>query len=156
VSVAIDTAGAYDFGRLEAILPYTDIVLYDLKVFDAAEHRRIVGADNRLILENYRALVKNGARVWVRTPVIEGATDSEANIKAIGRFIAGVGQPEKWELCAFNNLCRDKYERLDRDWDYRDAGLTPRAHIEKLTAIARRHVPGAVYSGRLKDEDTSN
>jgi pyruvate formate lyase activating enzyme len=145
--VALDTAGCYDFRLLEAVLPYTDLVLYDLKIFDPAEHKRIIGADNRLILENYRRLMEAGARVWVRTPVIEGATDSTANIAALGRFIQDAGIPEKWELCAFNNLCRDKYERLDLDWAYKDSGLTRKDTIEKLRDIAGQYAPGAVYSG---------
>ena len=150
VHVAVDTAGCYEFSLLETMLPHIDLVLYDLKIFDSEAHKRIIGADNRLILENYRRLAETGTRVWVRTPIIKGATDSEENIAAIGNFIADVRanwRPEKWELCAFNNLCRDKYERLDREWAYRDAGLTEKAHIEKLTEIAARYFPGAVYSG---------
>jgi len=151
LAVAVDTAGCYDFRFLEAMLPYIDLVLYDLKIFDSQEHRRIVGADNSPILENYRRLMAAGVRVWVRTPVIPGATDSEENIAAIGEFIAAAGLPERWELCAFNNLCRDKYERLDKTWDYKDAGLTEKARIEKLTEIAARYVPASVYSGAVKE-----
>jgi pyruvate formate lyase activating enzyme len=147
VSVALDTAGAYDFRVLEGLLPFVDLVLYDLKIFDPPAHRRFTGADNRLVLENYRKLLERGCRMWVRTPIIEGATDSEENISAIGGFIREAGLPEKWELCAFNNLCRDKYERLDRDWAYKSAGLTRKEHIEALTTRARELVPSAVYSG---------
>jgi pyruvate formate lyase activating enzyme len=147
VSVALDTAGAYDFRVLEGLLPLVDLVLYDLKIFDPREHRRFTGADNRLIRENYQKLLEQGCRVWVRTPIIEGATDSEENITAIGNFIREAGLPEKWELCAFNNLCRDKYERLDLDWAYKNAGLTRKDHIEALTQKARELVPSAVYSG---------
>jgi pyruvate formate lyase activating enzyme len=149
--IAVDTAGAYDFGLLEAALPFIDMVLYDLKIFDGGEHKKFTGADNRLILENYRKLMERGVRVWVRTPVVEGATDSGENIAAIGQFIAGAGLPEKWELCAFNNLCRDKYERLDKEWAYKDAGITEKSHIEKLAEIAARYVPGAAYTGAVKD-----
>ncbi|MDR2630652.1 MAG: glycyl-radical enzyme activating protein [Spirochaetaceae bacterium] len=147
LSVALDTAGAYDFRVLEGILPFVDLVLYDLKIFESALHRSFTGADNRLILENYRKLMERGSRVWVRTPIIEGATDSEENIAAIGRFIREAGPPEKWELCAFNNLCRDKYERLDLDWAYKTAGLTRKEHIKALTQTARALVPSAVWSG---------
>lgn len=147
IGVALDTAGCYDFRTLEAALPYTDLVLYDLKIFDPAEHKRIIGADNRLILENYRRLIQAGARVWVRTPVIEGATGSPANIRALGAFIREAGVPDKWELCSFNNLCRDKYERLDLDWQYKNAGLTRKEDIENLRNIAAEYVPCAVYSG---------
>jgi pyruvate formate lyase activating enzyme len=152
IAVALDTAGCYDFRVLEAMLPHTDLVLYDIKIFDAATHKRIIGADNRIILENYRKLMERGVRVWVRTPVIKGATDGEENIEAIGRFLRETGLPEKWELCSFNNLCRDKYGRLGLDWAYRDTPLTRKEHIEKLTEIARRYVPCAVYSGTTEQK----
>jgi pyruvate formate lyase activating enzyme len=150
--IAVDTAGCYEFRLLEAMLPYIDMVLYDIKIFDAEAHKKIVGANNRLILENYRRLAECGVRVWVRTPIIEGATGSEENIAAIGKFIAGAGLPEKWELCAFNNLCRDKYERLDKEWVYKDTGLIEKSHIEKLACVAGSYVPGAVYTGAVKEE----
>jgi pyruvate formate lyase activating enzyme len=87
----------------------------------------------------------------VRTPIIEGATDSEENIRAIGAFLRESGLPEKWELCTFNNLCRDKYLRLDRDWAYKDTGLTTKQHIERLTAIAKEYADCAVWSGTTRE-----
>jgi pyruvate formate lyase activating enzyme len=149
VNVALGTAGCYTFSLLESILPFIDLVLYDIKVFDAAAHHEHVGADNAVILENYRRLMAAGARVWVRTPIIEGATDSEDNIVGIGRFLAEAGMPEKWELCAFNNLCRDKYERLDLVWKYKDAGKIEREKMEKLAAVAQKFADCAVWSGMV-------
>jgi pyruvate formate lyase activating enzyme len=155
LNIAIDTAGCYEFSLLEAMLPYIDLVLYDLKVFDSEAHKQIVGGNNGTILENFRRLMERKIKVWVRTPIIKGATDSEENIAAIGSFIAEVGGtawgPEKWELCAFNNLCRSKYERLEREWAYNETGLTEKSHIEKLTEIAARYVPTAAYTGAVKE-----
>ena len=156
LNIAIDTAGCYDFKLLEAMLPFIDLVLYDIKIFDSETHKRTLGADNSVILENYKLLMERDASVWVRTPVIKDATDSEENIAAIGSFIAATGEetknmPERWELCAFNNLCRDKYERLDLEWAYKDTGLTEKPHIEKLTKIAAGFVPTAAYTGAVKE-----
>jgi len=157
INVAIDTAGCFDFRLLEAMLPCIDLVLYDLKIYDGEEHRKFTGADNSLILENFRRLLEHNARVWVRTPIIEGATDSEENIAAIGSFIEAAeyktkAHIEKWELCAFNRLCRDKYERLELEWAYKDTGPTVRSHIEKLTEIANRYIPGTEYTGTVTDD----
>ena len=35
-------------------LPYTDLVLFDLKHMDSAQHRRMTGLGNERILENFR------------------------------------------------------------------------------------------------------
>jgi pyruvate formate lyase activating enzyme len=147
VSVAIDTAGCYSWSVLEGILPYADMFLYDIKIMDAGAHKAHTKADNARILDNYKRLTAAGARVWVRTPIIGGATDGEDNIRAIGEFIRENGLPERWELCTFNNLCKDKYTRLDRDWEYKNYGKTRKNHVEKLVEIARIYVPCAVYSG---------
>jgi pyruvate formate lyase activating enzyme len=151
IHVAVDTAGGYDYRVLEAVLPYIDMVLYDIKIFDPLAHKNYTGLDNRIILENYRKLAASGKRLWVRTPVIEGATDSGENIRAIGKFLSEAGLPEKWELCSFNNLCRDKYLRMDLDWEYKDTGLTKKEYIEKLRDIAREYADCAVYSGTTQE-----
>jgi len=45
---------------------------------------------------------------------------------------------ESWELCSFNNLCRDKYKRLDMDWPFKDTQLMSRDEMEHLAEVARR------------------
>ncbi|MEI7591422.1 MAG: hypothetical protein WCJ49_08975, partial [Deltaproteobacteria bacterium] len=95
--------------------------------------------------------------MWVRTPIIPDATDSEKNIMAIGAFIANEldSVPVRWELCAFNNFCRDKYERLGMEWNYRDAKLITHERMETLASVAR--APGVTpdivhWSGPVRYE----
>jgi pyruvate formate lyase activating enzyme len=130
IHTALDTCGLCATSALEAILPHTDLVLFDLKEFDSQRHVRFTGQHNEKILENLlfiRDYINNQSpnlRLWIRTPLIPGATATPQNISAISRFIAEnlAGVVERWELCAFNNLCRDKYRRLGIDWPY---ALTP-------------------------------
>jgi len=42
----------------------------------------------------------------------------------------------RWELCAFKNLCSEKYRRLDREWKYRDALLIEKKNMEILRNAA--------------------
>lgn len=140
IQTAVDTCGMVFAEQLEAALPYTDLLLYDLKLLDDAEHQRWTGRSNALILRNLGTAAlwaKGSGRLWVRTPIIPGATDSEANIRAIGERIAAIGGAERWELCAFNNLCIDKYRRLDIDWAFRETPLVSKRTMEQLLAVAR-------------------
>ena len=95
--------------------------------------------------------------LWIRTPIIPDATGTEDNVRGIGKFIAANlnGLVNRWELCAFNNLCRDKYFRLDLDWKYKNQQLLSRLYMEKMAAIARNSSadPDIVYwSGSTKLE----
>jgi pyruvate formate lyase activating enzyme len=152
VRTALDTCGLCPPAALTHILPHTDVVLFDLKVIDAAQHRALTGADNRRILDNL-LLVRDfvagdpkgfrkplGSVLWIRTPLIPGATATPENVTGIGRFIAEHmdGAVARWELCAFNNLCRDKYRRLGMAWDYAATPLLTEVELEELTECARR------------------
>jgi len=139
VDTAVDTAGFVPYTAIEKVLPYTTHLLYDLKIIDSGEHKRHTGAGNELILENLKKAVAEGAKIWIRTPVIPDATDSEENILGISRFISEeLGeQVEKWELCAFNNLCKNKYEMLDKEWEYDSAGLISKDKMNALWETAK-------------------
>ena len=42
VSVFIDTSGYTDYENLKRILPYVDVFLYDIKVMDPEDHKKIL------------------------------------------------------------------------------------------------------------------
>ncbi|PKL17426.1 MAG: hypothetical protein CVV49_11080 [Spirochaetae bacterium HGW-Spirochaetae-5] len=45
---------------------------------------------------------------------------------------------KRWDLCAFNNLCADKYIRLDKVWEFEKTPLIEESFMEELADIARR------------------
>ena len=144
VQTALDTCGFCRRETLERLLPEVDVLLYDLKLADPQAHVRYTGQDNRLILDNLRWLGKVARqradlRVWVRTPLIPGSTDSPENIRALAALISeSLGtRLGRWELCAFNNLCRDKYRRLGLVWDYQDTPLFEQQVLDELQDLAR-------------------
>lgn len=130
---------------LDALLPYANLVLFDLKEIDPQRHFDFTGSDNRVILENLihvgeysdSHLFPEG--LWIRTPLIPGATDTDNNISGIGAWIKAHLdlKVKRWELCAFNNLCRDKYARLGLSWRYEDAHLLEENQIQRLVSVAR-------------------
>lgn len=157
VHTALDTCGMCSRSALEAIIHHSDLVLYDLKEMDELRHRHFIGGAPAVILENLRwvsaACAKKNIALWVRTPLIPGATARPENLRAIGAFLAGLPGPvARWELCAFNNLCRDKYRRLDIAWPYAHTPLLTQAELDEYADVARAsgidprivHATGAV------------
>jgi glycyl-radical enzyme activating protein family len=162
IQTALDTCGQVTQAVLESLLPYVDILLYDLKEIDAEKHKKFTGAGNEKILSNaifaanYKKTHLTPKTFWIRTPVIPGATDTAENIQGIGEFISANlhGAVARWELCAFNNLCRDKYTRLGMDWPYAHTQLPERLLMEELTQIAKSTVSqsSACWSGSTRLE----
>jgi len=141
---ALDTCGAVPPEAFDALLPHCDLILFDLKMMDAEAHRKWTGQDNFQSLENLRRVaekIRSGAdlALWIRTPLIPGATANRENIEAIASFIADAipGAVERWELCAFNKLCADKYRRFGIRWSMAEGPLLTRSEGEPLLETAR-------------------
>ncbi|MCL2060099.1 MAG: glycyl-radical enzyme activating protein [Oscillospiraceae bacterium] len=109
---ALDTAGHVGYGAFESVLPHTDLVLYDLKCMDAELHKKVTGADNRLIIENLRRLSRDRAIVWVRVPVIPGMNDNLGNMRATAELLADMPNVARLELLPCHNLGSGKYESI--------------------------------------------
>jgi len=134
IHTALDTCGLAPDAAYEKILPYTDLILYDIKEIDSTKHRKFTGSPNEKILNNLLTISE-----WMKingTP--PNATDTEENIAGIGKFIAENNlHPDRWELCAFNNLCNDKYLRLSTRWIFEKFDLLEAEKLDYLTKIAR-------------------
>ncbi len=139
IHTALDTCGMVSPSQFEKVLPHTDLVLFDLKLIDVNAHQQHTGQPNTQILSNIRFVrdymqqSENAIKLWIRTPLIPGATDQPHNLAAIADFLASEldGCVERWELCAFNNLCRDKYRRLGMQWKYDETPLYAQDELDQ-------------------------
>ncbi len=143
VHTALDTCGAVPAIAFEATLPFTDCILYDLKIFDSGLHKKLTGQPNEVILANlvYVAnYIRNhmaDIKLWIRTPLIPGATAGKCNIAAIADFISKNLDDvcERWELCAFNNVCESKYKKMRKGWMYENNGLLTGNFVNEIKRI---------------------
>ncbi len=163
IQTALDTCGLCSRKALEMILPHATMVLFDMKAIDSETHCQLTGSGNEKILDNLKFIGEfMGSHVhpkilWIRTPIIPEATDSPQNIQGIGEFIATnlQNRVDRWELCSFNNLCADKYHRLDMPWKHGESELITQAKMEQLAEVARQSGvnPQIVHwSGSTKQE----
>ena len=142
---ALDTCGLIGTKALLDMAAHADLVLFDIKEIDTDRHRDFTDHGNERILENLGALrdvIKSGGgpkQLWIRTPLIPGATATEENITGIGNFIALNLRDvvTRWELCSFNNLCVNKYERLGLTWEFEDTKSMSKNELARFEGIAQ-------------------
>lgn len=111
IHTTVDTCGAIPRQAFEAVLPYTNLFLYDIKLMDNARHLAYTGRENGEILKNAQALCRSGAQVVIRVPLIPGHTDAAEDVRAIGRFIRDALDMRvvRVELLPYNQLAQTKY-----------------------------------------------
>lgn len=112
INTAIETCGYGSSAAIDALLPYVDTFLYDIKETDDARHRELTGVSNALILENLRCLSERGARIVLRCPIIPDLNDRDGHFAAIGK-LAELDGVIRVEVEPYHSFGEGKYGRLD-------------------------------------------
>jgi pyruvate formate lyase activating enzyme len=114
IHTAIETSGACHWTRLERLVEHADLVLYDLKMINPADHLHWTGSSNRQVLDNARRLADRN--IQIRVPLIPGITDTPENVRGILDFMQNAGL-RRVALLPYNPSAGAKYEWLGRQYD---------------------------------------
>lgn len=140
LSTAIETCGHTRWKVFERLLPYLDLVLFDLKHMDPEAHRRATGVDNEVILANLRHLAEVGAPVQVRVPLIPGVNADAENLAAVASFVAGLpGLARRVSLLPYHTLGWNKYASLGRPSPANGRGPITAEQLAEFTQILGAH-----------------
>ena len=146
---AIETCGEVSWTSLEVLLPFTDLIMMDIKHVDSDKHQRATGQPNDRILANARQLALGTARIVFRTPVVPSVNDSPDEIKQIAAFVGELielrkgtgrngGGEIKYELLAFHKLAAGKYPSLGLEYGAGEIEPPTKEHMTALLNAARR------------------
>lgn len=93
VHVAIETSGAFNLSEFKTrLLPYVDLILFDIKLFDPHKHKQYTGIGNKQILDNFTDLIKESSvKVVPRVPLVPKITATSDNLTQIAHFLKSTG-----------------------------------------------------------------
>ena len=92
IGTALDTCGYIPWEKLEKLLEWSDLVLYDIKYMDPKAHKEFTGRDNKLILENAKRIAEKNIPMRIRVPVIPGRTDTLKAMSETAKFVAELNE----------------------------------------------------------------
>ncbi len=115
VHITIETSGHFDYGAFRRqILPYVDLVYFDVKIANRQAHREHLGLPNDRILDNLRRLLKEpGVAVQPRVPIVPGITATGDNLSEIVAVLYEAGASNV-SLLPYNPLGLEMLGKLGR------------------------------------------
>ena len=122
---------------LEYLRPWVDLYKVDLKSFDDRRYHELGG---RLgpILDSIGRIHEMGFWLEIVTLVVPGFNDSEAELKSIAEFLAGISPDIPWHVTAFHE-----------DYKMFGQGDTGGAALKRAVEIGRAAGLRYVYAGNL-------
>ncbi len=115
IHIAIETSGFFDYRAFEEkLLPYIDLMLYDIKLMDPEVHKKHTGKSNQIILGNLQRLLHTDVEILPRIPLVPGFTATRENLSAIARYLKRL-KIEACVLLPYNPSGREKCIRLGKE-----------------------------------------
>ena len=84
----IDSNGMVPFEQYPELMEVSDGVMLDIKAFEAAEHERVAGVTNEMVLQNADYLAKTGKLYEVRAVIVPDLYDTEKSVREMGDFLS--------------------------------------------------------------------
>lgn len=109
---AVETCGYANEVQFCKMLEQADYIMFDLKLADDNLHKQYTGTSNQLVLKNLEHLRASGRAFLLRTPLIDGITDTPDNLAAIKEIVGD----DPWETLSYNPLTPFKYERIGKEF----------------------------------------
>ena len=140
VHTAIETTGYAPWENLEQVARWCNLIYYDVKIKDPDKHRYYTGVDNSLILANIKKLTErfSDLEIIVRTPVVPGINEQEADIMDIANFLSTLPNLQDYELLPYHSYGSSKYEQLGMIYDLKGLGSLEREPIYELNQRIRK------------------
>lgn len=135
IHTCLDTSGYADASAVQKVLPYTDLVYFDMKHVDPAAHKVLTGYSNDLIVKNLKLFVDGGVTVVIRIPVIPGCNDGDDVMTGIAGTVAAISRDVKINLLPYHRYGTGKYKMMDMEYKLEAAEPPAGEKMERLKKI---------------------
>jgi len=136
---ALDTSGHVDWDVFERVLPFLDLVLYDLKHIDPVIHQQYVGASNQRILINLRKLSRLRVPIEIRMPIIPTINDAHDVIESTALFLTSLKSLQSVRLLAYHRFAASKYRSVGRVDCMPNVPAPTREQLQNIATHLRNH-----------------
>ncbi|MBO5734335.1 MAG: pyruvate formate lyase 1-activating protein, partial [Clostridia bacterium] len=106
--------------KYKKLLEVTDLVMLDIKEFDADAHNELTGHTNENIIEFAHYLSNIGKPMWIRHVLVPGVTGSDESLSKIKGLVDSLKTVEKIELLPYHSFGKQKWEKLGLDYSLKD------------------------------------
>lgn len=138
IHTALETAGHVPWDRFEMLLPFLNLIFFDLKHIDPDTHKICTGVTNTLILENLNKLSKVFTPLIVRIPVIPGYNDAVEVQQRLYAFVRQLKHIQRVELLPYHRLGSSKYTGLGREYSLQNIASLHNEDLRHLAELGRQ------------------
>ena len=135
INVCIDTNGGVWNPAVEELMNKVDLVLLDVKQFNAERHDSLTGRSNSTTLATAKWLEDNNKPFWLRYVLVPGISDFEEDMRALGEHFKDYRMIQRVEILPYHTLGIHKYETMGQEYALKNTKTNTPAQTERAKQI---------------------
>lgn len=135
ISTAYDSSLYISSRVVLSLVPFTNLVLADIKQMNNEKSRLLTGADNRLNIANLKLLNENKVPIWIRYVVLPGWTDAYEDLEKMALFIRDLPYVERVDLLPYHALGSHKWKMLGLEYQLHEVEPPAFNHLQELAQL---------------------
>ncbi len=148
IHTAVQTCGFANREQIDQVLPYLDLIIFDIKHMSEDKHRELTGQGNLLILENLRYIDSRKMDLVLQVPLIPGYNDDDENLQEIFSLAKKLHAVQGVSLLAYHALGVSKYTRLGRNYSLNNLQEPSQNYLkDRMPWAAQFNVPLIQFNG---------
>lgn len=136
--VCLETSGFAPKEHFIEIRKYVDLFLFDYKVTGKEAHKRLVGVEPSLILENLKLLLTGGNQVILRCPIVPGYNLSGTHLRRIAE-LSRLPNVIQVDILPYHNLGSTKAKKIGSELLVEDVAMPEENKVEEWISEIRRY-----------------
>lgn len=121
VHTAIDTSGSIFNEKIKEMLQWVDLVLLDIKHFDALKYKKLTGKELAPTLAFAAYLNQQNIPTWIRYVLLPGYTDDRADVAALADYLSSFENIKQVDVLPFHQLGAPKWDELGLGYQLKTA-----------------------------------
>lgn len=135
IHTALDTSGYASRDQFEKVLPYTDLVMLDIKSIEPKTFKNITSCSIEPTLGLAEALYEKNIKTWIRFVLVPGLSDSKEELELLSEYISKMGNVELVEILPFHKLGEYKWEDLGLNYALNKTNEPKKSEVEAVKKI---------------------
>jgi len=137
IHTAIQTSGQAPLKSVQKLLPYLDLVIFDIKHLNKQAHQDLTGVPNDQILENLSTINSAEIPIVIQMPLVPGLNDSNENLDNLTRLVESLTSVLGLSLLSYHTLGTSKYRCTGREYALEDLPKASPEYLEEKKAYFR-------------------
>lgn len=141
INICVDTNGGIMNDDVEELFSLTDLVLLDIKEFNADRHEALTKRSNQQTINTAKWLEEHQIPIWLRYVLVPGYSDFEEDITALCEHFKSYEMVQRIEILPYHTLGVHKYESLGMQYQLNDVKQSTPKQLEHAKELFSTYFP---------------